>query len=75
MPRASLAQFEDLRKAIIATNWAEKLKAEVRFSPVNLSPAKSAKPPSSQAMLCVKMRISQLCGSQSYQRKNGQDDG
>ncbi len=29
MPRASLAQFEDLRKAIIATNWAEKLKAEV----------------------------------------------
>ena len=29
VPRASLAQFEDLRKAIIATNWAEKLKAEV----------------------------------------------
>ena len=29
MPRASLAQFEDLRKAIIATNWAEKFKAEV----------------------------------------------
>ena len=34
MPRASLAQFEDLRKAIIATNWAEKLKAEVLKSAV-----------------------------------------
>ena len=38
VPRASLAQFEDLRKAIIATNWAEKLKAEVRFGHV-LDPA------------------------------------
>ena len=30
VPRASLANFEDLRKEVIATNWSEKLKAEVR---------------------------------------------
>ena len=30
IPRASLANFEDLRKEIIACNWSEKLKAEVR---------------------------------------------
>lgn len=30
VPRASLANFEDLRKEIIACNWSEKLKSEVR---------------------------------------------
>ena len=37
VPRASLANFEDLRKEIIACNWAEKLKAEVR-APLRVYP-------------------------------------